>query len=212
MSMDSVAVGPRGAMITKVGLMKVGGTASGEITSLLEAWSDGDEEARSHLFEIVYRELRAMAGRVLGGEGDQTLQPTALVHELYLRLVRQRQVSWRNRVHLYSLSATIMRRIAIDHARRRKRRAAEESAKTMILGADGEVGPVVDALALHLTLERLATFDPIKARLVELRFFAGMTVPEAAEVMDTSVPTANRHWRLARAWLFAQLESEAGEG
>lgn len=182
----------------------------GEITSLLHAWNGGDGEAKSHLFDLVYRELRAIAGRIMAHEKGQTLEPTALVHEAYMRLVGQERLSWRNRTHLFALSATIMRRIIVDHARRRQVRAREDrSSEPMLRVLNSDHPETVEALALHTALESLSDFDPIKVRVVELRYFGGLTVPETAEVMGVSVSTVNRHWRLARAWLFEQLREPA---
>ncbi len=189
--------------------MQVGTAMPGEITSLLHAWNQGDTGARSHLFDLVYRELRVIAGRVMAKECGQTLEPTALVHEAYLRLVGQKRMSWRNRTHLFSMSATIMRRILVDHARRRQVRArrdkTSELQQTMI---DAGSLSGVDTLALDRALEGLAHLDATKARVVELRYFGGLTVPETAEVLKLSAATINRHWRLARAWLFGQLRGQ----
>lgn len=182
----------------------------GEVTTLLQAWNRGDEQAKARLFDLVYLELRAIAGRVMAREGGQTLEPTALVHEAYLRLIGQERLSWRNRTHLFSLSATIMRRIIVDHARRRQVRAREDRrSEPMLRVLDANRPGTVDALALHFALEALTDFDPVKARIVELRYFGGLTVPETAEVAGVSVSTVNRHWRLARAWLFERLRKQA---
>jgi RNA polymerase sigma factor (TIGR02999 family) len=184
------------------------GTA--RITQLLIAWSDGRGEAVEDLLPLVYVELRRLASRYLRHESiGHTLQPTALVHEAYLRLIDQRRVRWRNRAHFYGIAAQIMRRILVDHARAQ---AADKR------GGDCEHIPLVEdqlpsgnaevnLVALDEALERLAALDPQQARIVELRYFGGLTIDEVAEVTRVSAATVVREWTLARAWLRAELSS-----
>ncbi len=189
------------------------------VTGLLQAWSAGDESARDALFPIVYGELRQRAGRVLGREGaGHTLQPTALVHEAYLRLVDQKRVRWEGRTQFFAVAARVMRRVLVDHARARLagKRGAGARHVTLIDArldidaasvAAGDAGDPVDLLALDDALERLAAFDPRKARLVELRYFAGLSIPDAAESLGVSQATVIRDWSVARRWLHRELSA-----
>jgi len=160
----------------------------------------------------LYRELRRVALRQLRRErGDHTLVPTALVHELYLRLVDQRKMTWENRAQFFGLAAQLMRRILVDHARARhagKRGdpGARVSLDVGVEEADNRDAPE-EVLAINLALERLATLDAEQARIVELRFFGGLTVEETAHVVNRSPRTIKREWRLARAWLFRELRA-----
>lgn len=180
------------------------------ITKLLIAWSDGRREAGDHLLPLVYSELRLIAARYLRREpAGHKLQPTELVHEAYMRLIDQRRVQWRNRAHFYGISARIMRRILVDHARAHragKRGAGWEHVPLvedqLPSGADG-----VDVVALDEALERLATLDPQQAHIVELRYFGGLTISEVAEVTRISAATVVREWTVAKAWLRAELTS-----
>jgi RNA polymerase sigma factor (TIGR02999 family) len=184
--------------------------SASNLTQLLVRWSEGDSAAFEQLLPVVYRELRRIATRQLRRERvDHTLVPTALVHELYLRLVDQRRATWENRAHFFGLAAQLMRRILVDHARARhaaKRgdSAARVSIDVALEEAHNPAGPE-DVLAIDRALERLATLDPEQARIVELRFFAGLTVGETAHVVNRSPRTIKREWRLARAWLFREL-------
>ena len=178
------------------------------ITQWLIAWSDGRRDALDHLLPIVYDDLRRLAAGYMRRESaDHALQTTALVHEAYLRLVDQRQVQWRNRAHFFGVAAGMMRRILVDHARGRlaERRGGGWERVTLVedqvvAGANG-----VDVLALHDSLERLAAFDPQQERIVELRYFGGLTIEEAAEVIGISAATVVREWTIAKAWLRADL-------
>ena len=184
--------------------------SASNLTQLLVRWSEGDSAALEQLLPVVYRELRRIATRQLRRERvDHTLVPTALVHELYIRLVDQRRATWENRAHFFGLAAQLMRRILVDHARARhaaKRgdSAARVSIDVALEEAHNSAG-AEDVLAIDLALERLATLDPEQARIVELRFFAGLTVEETAHVVNRSARTIKREWRLARAWLFREL-------
>ena len=182
----------------------------GEITQLLMAWGDGDPVAADRLIPLVYNQLRFMArSHFRYGRGDRTLQRTALVHEAFLRLVDQR-VSWQNRSHFYGLAAQMMRRIAIDDARRRdriKRGSGVEKVPLELAGdvASGNSVDPVDAILLDRALTALASFDPHAAKLVELRFFGGLTIEETAELMGESPSGIKREWAAAKAWLYRHL-------
>ena len=183
-------------------------TETGDITVLLLAWRDGDESARSRLTEAVYGELRRVAQRHLRRERpEHSLTPTALVHETYLKLIDQRRVKWENRAQFFAIAARLMRRILVDHARAR---AATKRAAGPSLALDQvDIGaPAVDVniLALDAALRELADLDERQGRLVELRFFAGLTVEETATVLDVAPITVKRDWALARAWLFRALQ------
>ncbi|MEM7355362.1 MAG: sigma-70 family RNA polymerase sigma factor [Acidobacteriota bacterium] len=182
-----------------------------DLTDLLVAWSQGDRQAAETFLPVVYDELRRMAKRHLSRErADHTLQPAALVHEAYLRLMRQKQVEWQNRRHFFGIAGSMMRRILVDHARARRseKRGAGAALLTLDQLADIPVETPPDVLALDEALEYLATFDRLKASIVELHFFAGLSVAETAEVVQRSTATVTRHWRLARAWLFRWLSDE----
>jgi RNA polymerase sigma factor (TIGR02999 family) len=182
-----------------------------DITGLLQLWSAGDREALDRVLPLVYQELRHIAARQLQYEADDhSLDPTDLVHALYLRLIDQRRASWENRAHFYGVVAGMMRRILVDHARARL--AAKRGATTMSVSLSSLVNdpaaehrPVSDVLAIDDALERLARRDAEHARIVELRFFAGLSIEETAHVLDRSPATIKRAWRLAKAWLYKEL-------
>ena len=178
------------------------------ITQLLMAWSDGEREALAQLLPLVYDELRRIAARYMRHEpGDHTLQPTALVHEAYVRLIDQRRVRWRNRAHFYGVAAQMMRRILVDHARTRRadKRGAGWERVPWVEDEAAAVASDVDVLALDEALQRLAAFDPQQERIVELRYFGGLTIDEVAEIMGISAATVVREWTIAKAWLRAEL-------
>jgi RNA polymerase sigma-70 factor (ECF subfamily) len=183
-----------------------------DVTDLLRAWGAGDAEASDAVAPLVYDELRRQAGLALRRESDgHTLQTTALVHEAWLRLDAQRDMRWDNRSQFFAVSAQIMRRILVDHARRRHALKRGEAPAHVTLGAvdreHRQEGPdPVDLLALDDALARLAELDPQKVRLVELRYFAGLSMPEAAEALGISLATAGREWSVARMWLRRELE------
>lgn len=183
----------------------------GEVTALLKDWSGGDRRALERLMPLVYGELRKLAWAYLRRErASHTLQPTALVHEAYLRLVDQRGVDWQNRAHFFGIAARMMRRILVDHARRRQ--AAKRNAALDRLSTSGEPAaaePDPEVLALDQALERLEAMDPRQARIIELRFFGGLTVEETAEVAGISTATVKREWQTARAWLARELRTAA---
>jgi RNA polymerase sigma factor (TIGR02999 family) len=180
-----------------------------DITRLLIAWSDGRREALDDLMPIVYADLRRVAAGYMRRETPgHALQPTALVHEAYVRLIDQRQVKWRNRAHFFGVAAGMMRRILVDNARRRRADKRGGGWERVTLAGDeaaADSHKEVDVLALHDALERLAAFDPQQARIVELRYFGGLTIEEAAEVVGVSPATVVREWTIAKAWLRADL-------
>ncbi|MCP4250381.1 MAG: sigma-70 family RNA polymerase sigma factor [bacterium] len=185
--------------------------SQGEITRLLDAASSGSSEALNELFPAVYEELRNLAASHLRGERpDHTLQPTALVHEVYVRLVGQQTAGWRNRAQFFGVAAKAMRRILVDHAR--ARRTAKRSATRTHLSLDEAVIDFqrrsADLEALDEALTALARIDSRKARIVELRFFGGLTAEQTAEMMEASLRTVNRDWELAKAWLYAQIQEK----
>jgi RNA polymerase sigma factor (TIGR02999 family) len=180
------------------------------VTRLLREWSRGDTGALEKLLPVVYAELRRVARRQLRRERiDHTLQPTALVNELYLRLVQQRSASWENRAHFFAVAAQLMRRILVDHARAQAAvKRGGSSPRLSLSGADDvDVEPALEVLAVDRALTRLAKLDADQARIVELRYFSGLTVEETAHVLGISPRTVKREWRLAKAWLYEQLST-----
>jgi RNA polymerase sigma-70 factor (ECF subfamily) len=174
------------------------------VTELLIEAGRGDAGARERMLPLVYEELRRIAGSYMAGERhDHTLQPTALVHEAYMRLVDQRRVDWRNRAQFVGLAATMMRRILLNHARDRvaAKRGGEGRRVTMSVAADLLAEPDLDMISLHDALDRLTAIDPRKGQVVELKFFGGLTTPEIAELLQLSPATVERDWTFARAWL-----------
>ena len=180
-----------------------------DVTELLERWSRGDTEAFKNLIPLVYDELHRLADHYLRQERvGHTLQPTALVHEAYLRLSGLRQMQLRNRTHFYGASAHVMRRVLVDHARRRNAQKRGGGDGPPSLGAvDTPLDVRLDLVALDRALERLALLAPEKARVVELRYFGGLSVDETAEYLGLSERTVKRYWRFARAWLLRTLSS-----
>ncbi|MBV9771807.1 MAG: sigma-70 family RNA polymerase sigma factor [Bryobacterales bacterium] len=184
---------------------------SAETTQLLRAWAGGDSEALEQLTPRVYRELRRVAGRLLQNERPgYSLQSSDLVHEVYLRLVNAREVDWQHRAHFFAVAATLMRRILLDRARLRA--AAKRGGRAPVVhlekGADLSSKKSREIIALDDALNALAGVDPRKARIVELRFFGGLSVKETAEVVKVSSETVMRDWKLARAWLLTELSSQ----
>jgi RNA polymerase sigma factor (TIGR02999 family) len=186
--------------------------APGQVTELLSEYRDGKREALDRLLPVVYAELRAIAARYLRAErDDHTLQPTALVHEAYVRLADQRDVEWRNRAHFLGVAAQIMRRLLVDHARTRGRRKRGSGLRVPLEDVDvvapGETD--VDLVALDAALDRLAALSPQQGRIVELRYFGGLSIEETAEVLAVSTMTVKRGWAMARAWLHRELTGGA---
>jgi len=185
-------------------------TTPGEVTRILQAWGRGDQQAVDRLMPLVYGELRRLARHYLRRERpDHTLQPTALVHEAYLRLVDQRGVTWQNRAHFFGVAAQAMRRILVDHARRHH--AAKRGGPAFKVWLDDVVIAAKersdDLLALDDALNRLAAMDPRQGQIVELRLFSGLTVEETAEALGISPATVKREWTSAKAWLTRELRS-----
>jgi RNA polymerase sigma-70 factor, ECF subfamily len=188
---------------------------SAEVTALLGELAQGKPEAAEHLIPLVYNELRRLASRYMRRERkDHTLQTTALVHEAYLKLVDQRSVNWESRTHFFGVAAQIMRRLLIDHARRNLRGKRGGGQPVIALDEALVFSPEKSAALIELdaALERLAAMDARQARIVELRFFGGVTVEEAAEVLGVSPKTVKRDWSVAKAWLHGELKAAYGSG
>jgi RNA polymerase sigma factor (TIGR02999 family) len=184
-----------------------------DVTQLLSAIDAGDPKAAEELLPLVYDELRRLAARKLAGEHPgQTLQATALVHEAWLRLGGDQPIAWRNRTHYFAAAAEAMRRILIDNARRKGALRHGGQARRVDFDPDSlELAAGMNdeqLLALHEALDALAARDAVKAELVKLRFFAGLTLPEAARTLGLSEPTAKRYWAYARAWLFRKITTQ----
>ena len=186
----------------------MGTTGSTRVTGLLLRWREGDEKARERLMALVYDDLRRKAAAYLRRErGGHTLQPTALVHEAYLRLLAQDRVAWQNRAHFLAIAASMMRRVLVDHGRRQKakKRGGPAARVTLEDGLAPSMPRELDLLALDEALDALAALDEQKARIVELRAFGGLEVEEAAAVLGISPATVKRHWAFALAWLQQRL-------
>jgi len=187
-----------------------GEASSADLTGLLRAWSAGDADAGDKLISLVYKELRRQAARYLSRERpNHTLRPTALVNEVYLRLANQNRVVWQDRAHFFAVAATVMRRLLVDYARQQGASKRGGQVRTVAL-EDGEWisvsnAPDLDVLALNEALVELSAVDPLRTKMIELRFFAGLTSDETAEVLGVSTATVTRGWRLARAWLHHRL-------
>src|SRR5262245_56382323 len=182
------------------------------ISGLLRAWSDGDLRARDDVLPLVYGELRRQATAFLRRERpDHTLQPTALVHDTYLRLAGQDRVSWKNRAHFFGIAAQMMRRILVDHAR--ERQSAKRPGSAVRVAFDERIGstrpPACEILLLDEALRELAIVDRRQGQIVEFRYFAGMSEREVAEILGISRSTVTREWQTARAWLFRRLTRRA---
>jgi RNA polymerase sigma factor (TIGR02999 family) len=181
-----------------------------EVTQMLQAWGEGSSEALNELLPLVYTELRRQASRALRRERrEHTLQTTALVHEAYLRLAEQRNARWQNRAHFYAIAARMMRRILVDYAKaqHREKRGGDDARvpldETVLIANDERS---IDLLALDEALTRLAAMDEQQSRIVELRYFSGMSIEETAEALGISPATVKRDWRMAKAWLHNELK------
>ena len=193
----------------------MGDEAQGDVTRLLVEWSDGDEEALAKLAPLVYDEMHRLARRYLRRErSDHTLQATALVNEAFVRLIDQRRVQWRNSLQFIALGAQMMRRILVDHARSRGYAKRGGGAPRVSLDEVPEVSDEAapDVLEVDEALTKLAQDHPDLARVVELRFFGGLTSEQIAELLGIAVPTVTRRWRMARAWLYRHLRGELEDG
>jgi RNA polymerase sigma factor (TIGR02999 family) len=187
---------------------------AGEVTQLLEAWQGGSQEAMDRLLPLVYEELRRLAAGYLRKERrGHTLQPTALVHEAYARLMGQSRASFENRSHFFAIASKAMRRVLVDHARRYQagKRISIEDKISLDQAREPSTEPDVEVLAVHEALERLSKIHPRQAQLVELRYFGGLTNAEAAELFGISRATAERDWKVARLWLHRRLSSRVAE-
>ena len=187
-------------------------SSSYPVTELLARWSNGDVSARDALVPLVYDELRKIARRCLASQrGDHTLQPTALVHEAYLRLARRDSLDWRDRVHFFAMAAQMMRQILVDHAR--KQAAAKRGGNAITLVIDEALvaskASNLDVLALDAAMTKLASLDPRQCQIVELRFFGGLSIEETAQVVNISPATTKREWATARLWLHQAMSHGA---
>jgi RNA polymerase sigma-70 factor (ECF subfamily) len=190
-------------------------TDAGEVTRLLERASAGDADARSTLFDVLYRELRRLAEAVMRAErANHTLQPTALVHEAYLRLTAQDRVAWQNRAHFFAIAAQMMRRVLIDHAR--EHLAAKRPGAHLKVLLDDRIGaaqpPACELMMVDEALVELARIDPRQAQIVELKYFGGLSEQEVAAVLSVSRATVTREWQTARAWLYRRLTAGRARG
>ncbi len=184
----------------------------GQITELLQRWSDGDQQALDSLIPLVYGDLRRLANYYLQQEAHaQTLQSTALVHEVYLRLCRQEDPHWEGRAHFFAVAAKMIRRILVDHARRKLagKRGGRLHPDQLNEALTLPVSSNLDLVALDESLKELAEFDARKCQVVEMRFFAGLSAKDIAKVLHTTEATVRRDWNIARAWLYRRLKGEA---
>jgi RNA polymerase sigma factor (TIGR02999 family) len=186
----------------------------GRITELLQSWQQGNAQSGEEVVPLVYAELRRIARIRLSAErAGHTLQPTALVHEAWVRLMQQHGATWQNRSQFFAIAAQAMRRILVDHARRRhsNKRNGGEAPVTLDAVEDIVATPVPDEemLALDAALEQLSSFDRRQASVVELRFFGGLSIEETAQVMDLSATTVKREWTTARAWLYREIQRQS---
>lgn len=190
---------------------------SGDITRLLREWQAGERTALDRLMPLVYRELHVMASRFMAREWREgTIQTTGLVNEAYLRLVDQRAADWQGRAHFFAIAAQVMRRILLDAARRRMRdkrggRTVQISIDDLPIAAGGPAVDAIDVLAIDRALHELERLDPDQAKLVELRFFGGLTVEETGAVLGVSPATVKREWAVAKGWLYRALTSGSGQ-
>jgi RNA polymerase sigma factor (TIGR02999 family) len=189
-------------------------SSDSEVTALLTQLSKGDKTVIERLMPLVYDELHRRASRYMRQERTgHTLQPTALVHEAYLKLVGQREASFKNRTHFFAVASQLMRRILIDHARARlsAKRGGEQSAFSLSDAAEFRAGTPIELIAIDDALQKLRVLDSRQEQIVEMRFFGGLTVDETAEVLGVSTRTIEREWTMARAWLYMQLRQNLTE-
>ena len=185
-------------------------SGTGNITQLLIDLTNGNRTAVDDLLPLIYGELRSLAANYLRRERpEHTLQPTALVHEAYLRLVDQTQVSWQNRAHFFGMAAQMMRRILVDYARAHKagKRGSGDQKVSLDENIDKAVERSAELISLDDALTELSEVDELKSRIIELRYFGGLTVEETAEVLGVTPITINRHWRMAKAWLYGKMSN-----
>lgn len=184
-------------------------STSNEVTQLLVEWGQGDQQALNQLMPLVYNELHRIAARYLRRErAGHTLQSTALINEAYLRIVNINEITWQNRAHFFGVAAQIMRRLLVDHARSKlyAKRGGGAARVTLDEAIVGAAEREVDLLALDSALQLLAEIDPQQNRIIELRFFGGLTIEETAEVLGISTATVKRDWKMAKAWLFGKIK------
>jgi RNA polymerase sigma-70 factor, ECF subfamily len=194
------------------GLAQPGGPALEEVSTLLHAWSEGDQRALKKLMPIVYEELHRLARRYMRGERPgHSLQTTALVNEAYTRLVDYKRMQWQDRAHFFAVSAQVMRRILVEHARRHNLKRGA-GVRHVSLDEASMVGDATDFVALDDAMNALAKLDPRKVQVVEMRFFGGLSVEETAEVLKISTVTVKRDWRAARTWLYRELTGAGKDG
>jgi len=186
---------------------------AGDLTLMLQQWHTGDEALRNRLLERMYADLTRIAARQLTEERFAELDPQGLVHEAYLKLIDLQRMDWRDRTHFFAMAATTMRQVLIDVARRRQAAKRDGGVRVTLSGLQlNDPAASTDVLAIHAAVEKLAEIDPGRARLVELRYFGGLTVEETAEVLGTSPATVKRQWEVARAWLYRALTDEPDAG
>lgn len=188
----------------------MGSSSSQPVTELLARWKSGDVSARDALVPLVYDELRRIARRCLSSQSNSnTLQPTALVHEAYLRLARRDSIDWQGRAHFFALSAQMMRQILVDHARKHAAAKRGSNAVTVVVDEASAVSKVrsLDLIALDDAMKRLAAFDPRQCQIVELRFFGGLSIEETAQTVNISPATTKREWATARLWLHRAMSN-----
>jgi RNA polymerase sigma factor (TIGR02999 family) len=188
----------------------VGSSSSQPVTELLARWKNGDVSARDALVPLVYDELRRIARRCLSSQSSSnTLQPTALVHEAYLRLARRDSIDWQGRAHFFALSAQMMRQILVDHARKHAAAKRGSNAITLVVDEASAVSKVrsLDLIALDDAMQRLAALDPRQCQIVELRFFGGLSIEETAQTVNISPATTKREWATARLWLHRAMSN-----
>jgi RNA polymerase sigma factor (TIGR02999 family) len=195
--------------------LRLNSAASSQVTQLLKQWQEGNEQALEALMPLVYGELKRLAGSYLRRERpDHTLESAALVNEAYLRLVDQTHVQWQNKAHFFGIAAQMMRRILVDHARSHK--ASKRGAGMPALALDEAVAQVqsqsIDLLGLDEALEKLEKVDPQQSKIVELRFFGGLSIEDAANVLGISPATVKRDWAAARAWLYREVGGARRDG
>ena len=197
------------------GVRRYGMPVPREITQLLVQWSRGNESALDQLLPLVYDELRRIASNYMRGENPaHTLQTTALVHEVYLRLVNDRKILWRSRAQFFAIVAQVMRHILVDHARGRRRAKRGDGADPLRLDDVAVISDqrAEEVLAVNSALEQLTALDPRKSKVFELRYFGGLSIEEAAEALDISRATVARDWRMAKAWLRREVSGNGNSG
>jgi len=185
-----------------------------DVTDFLVLWNNGDTSVDQEVWPLVYDHLRQIAGELMNGERrDHTLQPTALVNEAYMKIVELRRIRYRDRQHFFAIAAQMMRRILVDHARARGARKRDGGERVVLdISSHLADSPTADILDLDEALLRLEEMEPEKAKVVELKFFGGLTNDELAELLGCSEKTVRRHWKVAKLWLYRELSEDRGHG